>query len=425
MAKKVKTLVITVDRDDDLGKKTDLSGPVLGEKPCIKAAETLAIADPGESDSNAMFAAINTYRHLKELGENVEVAIITGNKDRGIKADREVSKQLRALKEKLEFDEVVLVSDGADDEQLIPVIQGITKIANVQRVVIKQSQAIESSFYLLKEVLSDPHFARFIFGLPGIILLVYALVYLFGIEKLSLNIILGLTGAYLIIKGFGIEDAFVNWVSAFRKTASFERASFPVYLSVLFMLILAAWSGVDEANYYSAQMKVIGVSSEVVSGIAFLSGGLGLFTLAVLLFFIGRMIDMFHRGEVRKIRSYARSLVTTISAYLIIDVSLRFGIAWSSQVFPGPTFADVVIVLVLAIIISFLGFLFISRAYRKFLVRHIKKGMAVKRENREVGQISSVDSRKGRITVISGEKEKIQIPLNRVLTLEQGSIGVM
>ncbi len=68
MAKKVNTLVITVDRDDDLGKKTNLAGPIVGEKACIKAAETLAIADPGESDANAMFAAIKAYRELKELG---------------------------------------------------------------------------------------------------------------------------------------------------------------------------------------------------------------------------------------------------------------------------------------------------------------------------------------------------------------------
>ncbi len=425
MAKKVKTLVITVDRDDDLGKKTSLSGPILGEKHCLKAAETLAIADPGESDANAMFAAIKTYRELKNLGESVDVAIITGNKDRGIKADREVARQLEELKEKLGFEDVVLVSDGADDEQLIPVIQGITRIANIQRVVIKQSQAIESSFYLIKEALKDPYFARFIFGLPGIAMLIYAIVYLLGVEKLGLNIILGLLGLYLILKGFGIEDALVNWISSFKKTASFERASFPVYLSVLFILILAVWAGIDSSRYYSTQLQIMGMENTAVSIIAFFLGGLGLFTLAVLLFYIGRMIDMFHRGEVRKIRSYARSAVTIISGYLVLDISLKYALSWASQVFPGPTFVDVLIVILVAILVTFFGFSVISRVYRKFLSRHIKRGMVVRRENREIGKVSGVDSRKGVVNVLVSETEKTQIPLGKVRILEQNGIEVL
>ncbi len=424
MVKKVKTLVITVDRDDDLGKKAGLTGPIVGEKHCINAAEELAISDPGESDANAVFAAVKTYREMKDLGENVEVAVITGHRDRGIKADREVAKQLSALKEKYGFEEVVLVSDGADDEQLIPVIQGITRIANVQRVVIKQSQAIESSFYLLKEVLKDPHFARVIFGLPGVAMVIYAAVYLLGIQRLSFNIIVGLLGAYLMIKGFGIEDAIMNWFSSFKKTASFERASFPLYISSLLVLLLSVWSGVDSANDVSRRLAEIGQQSISAAVTGFVIGSLGLLLLAMLLFYAGRIVDMYHRGEVKMIRRYARSMVTAISAYLIIDISARFFLAWSSPIFSGPTFLDILLITALAIILTFFGFAVISKLYRKLLLRHLKKGMKVLRSGREVGEVVNVQAKKGIVFAeIGGEKQSI--PVSRVSVLKPDAIEIL
>lgn len=421
MAKKVKTLVMTVDRDDDLGKKTRIKGPVVGEKQCIKAAEELAISDPGESDANAMFGTIKAFKELKSIGESVEVAIITGHPSRGIKADREVANQLNKLKEEFNFDEVVLVTDGADDEQLIPVIQGITKIANVQRVVIKQSQAIEGSFYLLKEVIKDPHFARIIFGLPGVAMFIYALLYLLGVGRLSFNISLGVIGAYLMIKGFGIEDMFIDWFSRFKKTASIERASFPIYLAAVFMVILAIWSGANSASYYHIQMSINGVHNQTVEFIGFLYGTLGMFTLATMMYVTGRIVDMYHRGEVIKIRRYSRSLVTILSAYLILDIFFRFAISWSSQVFPGPTFLDVLMVIVLTTLVALFGFSIVSKLYRKFLIRHIKKKMRITREGREIGVVQKLKVNK--IIALEGEK-KIEIPFGKVLSLRHDEIEV-
>ena len=423
MVRKVKTLVITVDRDDDLGKKTPLKGPIVGEKACIKAAEVLAISDPGESDANAIFGAIKAYREMKELGEDVEIAVITGHRDRGIKADREVARQLEILKDKYKFEDVVLVSDGADDEQLIPVIQGITKIANIQRVVIKQSQAIESSFYLIKEVLKDPHFARLIFGLPGIILVLYAIVYTMGMQKLSLSITLGVLGLYLIFKGFGLEDALAHWITSFRKTTSFERASFPLYISTLLVLALSVWAGVDSANDTYEKLVAVGQTSLGAPIISFVIGSLGLLLLSVLLFYSGRIVDMYHRGEVIKIKRYGKAMVTTIAAYLIIDISAKFFLAWSSTLFEGPTFIDIIMITIVAIIITLFGFAIINRSYRKFMLRHIKRGMVVTHQNREIGEVVGVQSKKGVITIHMG-KEKKDISINRIIILKPGGIEI-
>ena len=54
-----RTLVITVDRDNDLGLKTSIRGPVVGRRNVLTAALKLGIADPEESDTNAILGALS------------------------------------------------------------------------------------------------------------------------------------------------------------------------------------------------------------------------------------------------------------------------------------------------------------------------------------------------------------------------------
>ena len=61
-------LVICVDRDDDLGEKAGIKTPVVGRDSCIEAAQRLALEDPEDADSNAVFSAIKTYEDLVSRG---------------------------------------------------------------------------------------------------------------------------------------------------------------------------------------------------------------------------------------------------------------------------------------------------------------------------------------------------------------------
>ena len=49
-----KILVLSVDRDNDLGVKAGIQGPLIGEKSILNAAMELGIADPTESDTNVL-----------------------------------------------------------------------------------------------------------------------------------------------------------------------------------------------------------------------------------------------------------------------------------------------------------------------------------------------------------------------------------
>jgi putative membrane protein len=60
----MKQLVICIDRDDDIGRKTKISGPVIGIEKNIKAAEALALADPADTDLNAIFGAVKIAKEI-------------------------------------------------------------------------------------------------------------------------------------------------------------------------------------------------------------------------------------------------------------------------------------------------------------------------------------------------------------------------
>ena len=92
-----RVLVLTVDRDNDLGIKTSIRGPVVGRRQVLTAALKLGIADPEESDTNAILGALSQHDALLENGadeDEVEVAILTGDEKVGVRSDRAIAAQL-------------------------------------------------------------------------------------------------------------------------------------------------------------------------------------------------------------------------------------------------------------------------------------------------------------------------------------------
>ena len=111
-----KLLVLAVDRDDDVGRKTDFSGPIIGRKKNLEVAQALGLSDPEDSDTNTIFQALKIH----DERENSEVATITGNSHVGVKSDEILNDQLKDVLEETGTDRVVLVVDGTEDEQILP-----------------------------------------------------------------------------------------------------------------------------------------------------------------------------------------------------------------------------------------------------------------------------------------------------------------
>ena len=151
----MKTLVICVDRDDDFGSKAGLNSPFIGREDNLQAAIALGLKDAEDSDTNTLLAAINIYDEMVKRGMDVEIATICGDVSVGYDSDLVLTTQLETVLGKVRPDRAVLVSDGAEDEFIYPIISSRVKVDSVRKVYVKQTPTVESTYYLLIKMLND------------------------------------------------------------------------------------------------------------------------------------------------------------------------------------------------------------------------------------------------------------------------------
>lgn len=205
-----RVLVLSVDKDDDIGKFTGLPTPIIGRENVASAATIFATKSPEDSDVNSIFAAINIYDSIAGEGYECEVAVIAGSKEGGFKADLKISSELEEVLKRFRPDGVVFVSDGTADEQVIPTIQSKVPIISVKRVFVQQEKSVEETYVLLYRYLkklSEPQFSKLGLGVPGLVLVLMTLLYFFDLISYALMTLGVVVGAVLIIKGFHIDAA--------------------------------------------------------------------------------------------------------------------------------------------------------------------------------------------------------------------------
>lgn len=246
----VRTLVLTVDRDDDLGSKAAIRGPVVGRRQVLTAALRLGIADPEESDTNAILGALNQHDNLAEIsesGDEVEIAILTGDEKVGVRSDRAIAAQLEEVVAEFQPDRAILVTDGAEDESVLPILQSQVRIDHVQKIIVKQSKGIESTYYYLVKALEDPKWRAKMLVPLAVVLMIIGLGIMLP-NAIGALLIGGLPfgfGFYLLAKGLGLENTLGNVVSEMRENADAAMFSSLMWAGALFAAIFAvaqAWS---------------------------------------------------------------------------------------------------------------------------------------------------------------------------------------
>ena len=209
-----KFLVLCVDRDNDLGFKAKVQSPVVGRDAAVAAATKLALSDPEEADANAIFAAVKKFDELRKEGTKCELAIVCGDVNRGFEADRRVGKQVGSVLESSDFSGVVLVSDGGEDELVIPIIQNLKPVVSVQRVTVKHSKTVEETYQVLgrylRMLIFDPHYSKYALGVPGLILVLGVLLTIAG-EAAEAGLAAGLIrGGAFLVRGFSVDRTVVG-----------------------------------------------------------------------------------------------------------------------------------------------------------------------------------------------------------------------
>ncbi len=392
MAKK-RVLVICVDRDDDLHEKAGINGPVVGREANLEAAAKLALADPEETDANAMFEAV---RILDKLGseETGQVVTLTGHKRLGYEADKAVSGQLDTVLREFPADHCIFVSDGASDDETLPIIQSRLKVNSTKIVVMKQAKELEKTYFVLLEKLKEPYYQRLVFGIPGIAILV---LWASDWSWRPLGIIIGL---YLLAKGFGVEERLLGSLSGFK--VSVERMGFILYLAAIPLILISLWLGVEK------YVEVQGTYDAVKVVAYTIRAALLLFPWAVILALIGKVIDLLHEKKRYELVKYGLYAVSTLVLWLIFTVACDWVVA-------DAYFSDFVLAIIGSVILSA-----VSIAVMKEVRANIASSM--KLENKEVlnqigayiGKIVGVDKKRGVLVVQTAFGQRISISLENI-----------
>jgi putative membrane protein len=300
-----KFLVLCVDRDDDLGFKAKVETPVIGRAEVAAAAMRLALVDPEEADANAMFAAVKKYDEIAKTGASCEVAVVCGDVDRGFKADRRVAKEVAGILAGGGYSGVVLVSDGGEDEQVLPVIQSMKPIVSVERVTVKHSQTVEETYEVLGRYLRmlvfDPHYSRWSLGVPGLILLLAGILIVAGrVLEAELATLLILGGAFLI-RGFNVDRTVAGLLH--RGPTGFLRL-FSAVASLLIVIVgistgyLAVLRDTSAVAAVSADPGKFLVYGPTLIGL-FIGGGLALVWGGIAVYATGGMLSHLARDSKR------------------------------------------------------------------------------------------------------------------------------
>ncbi|WP_042663538.1 DUF373 family protein [Haloferax sp. ATB1] len=281
------TLVLCVDRANDIGRKTGLSTPVVGWEAVRSLVTDVGLADPEDSSVNCLLAALRTTRELRDEREDAEIAVISGTSDSAVGADRAVARQLDDLAERYDVESAVVVIDSAEDERLVPVVESRFRVDAVDRVVVRQAHDIESTYYLLKQFLGDEELRSTILVPLGVGLLLVPLLLVQFTPAVAMAGLAALMGAVLLYKGLAIDEFLSDAPDQVRDALYSGQVSVVTYAVAAGLAIVGLFLGA-----LSIRTPGVGGSEEVlVPSLLFVYHSVPWLALAALTASAGRLLD--------------------------------------------------------------------------------------------------------------------------------------
>ena len=260
-----KTLILVVDRDDDFGEKGGVETPVIGIEAAKVAAMSLGVEDPEDSDVNALFAAMNIYNDLIKDNDDVEIALICGDKKVGHRSDSMLISELETVIDIVKPEHAILVGDGAEDEYIYPIMSSRVPIDSVRKVYVKQAPGVEGFIYIISKTLRDPQKKKRFLAPIGILFCFIALVYILAdisafvatnsvsyLFSMTAPMVVFLIGGLTLIYAYDAVDITYGYIDLIRgelKSPSITL-TFKILSAVLFLtaVVIALFSIKDVLN---------------------------------------------------------------------------------------------------------------------------------------------------------------------------------
>ncbi|MBC9985665.1 DUF373 family protein [Haloferax sp. AS1] len=281
------TLVLCVDRANDIGRKTGLSTPVVGWEAVRSLVTDVGLSDPEDSSVNCLLAALRTTRELRDEREDAEIAVISGTSDSAVGADRAVARQLDDLAEQFDVESAVVVIDSAEDERLVPVVESRFRVDAVDRVVVRQAHDIESTYYLLKQFLGDEELRSTVLVPLGVGLLLVPLLLVQFSPEVAMAGLAALMGAVLLYKGLAIDEVLSDAPDQIRDALYSGQVSVVTYAVAAGLAIVGLFLGA-----LAIRSPGVGGGEEVlVPSLLFVYHSAPWLALAALTASAGRLLD--------------------------------------------------------------------------------------------------------------------------------------
>ncbi|WP_073306834.1 DUF373 family protein [Halobaculum gomorrense] len=282
------TLVLCVDRSNDVGRKAGVDTPVVGWEAVRSLVTDLGLADPEDAGVNSMLESLRVARDLSDEGEDVSVAVVSGAGDSAVRADRALARQLDDVLATDEFDSAVVVIDSSADERAVPMVESRLPVDAVDRVVVRQARDLESTYYLLKQFMADEELRETVLVPIGIGLLILPALLVYFSPAIAVAAVATLLGAALLYYGLGIDEAVESAPERAREALYSGQVSVVTYVAALGLSVVGVFLGALAASP---------TAGEFVATMQFTYAAVPWLALAALTASFGRLLDELIRDE--------------------------------------------------------------------------------------------------------------------------------
>ncbi len=283
------TLVLCVDRSNEVGQKTGVESPVVGWEALRSLVTDVGIADPEDAGVNSLLETLRVARQLQDDGEETVVAVVSGTNNAGAAADRHLAGSLDEILTTHDVSSAIVVVDSASDERAVPIVESRLPVDSVDRVVVRQARDIESTYYLLKQFMGDEELRETVLVPLGIALVVLPVLLVQFSTGVAVAVLTALLGAALLYYGLGADE----WVASLPERA--REALYSGQVSVVTYVVSAglALVGLFLGGFAAAD----GASEPFVATMRFVYRAVPWLAASALAASLGRLLDELLRDE--------------------------------------------------------------------------------------------------------------------------------
>ncbi|MCC7570247.1 DUF373 family protein [Candidatus Micrarchaeota archaeon] len=408
---KEKIIIITIDRDNDMFEKTGITGPIIGRDKNLKCANALILADPEDVDANVIFQAIKTFDELsKKSIYDIEVCSLTGSVNLGFEADSNISQQLDSVLSQFPAQKAVIITDGGDDETVLPIISSRVKINSVKQVYMKQSKELEKTYFVILEKLKDPYYAKIIIGIPAVL---SALLGITLYMNLGLEIFAILLSLFLFMRLFKIDERIYRFVKSFEFSA--EKVSSLLYFIGIIILIFSFWIAQQKTFHSEYQYIEKNLANGFRSAI-----NVGLF--GFLIIFGGKMWDNWTEKHDMMVILHGVYSVYVVLLWMIL-LTLTDWILLDTN--PAISFGDLFFVIFYSVFLGFMSLKVLNTVRINVLKKlRLEDKVVMSTEGMYMGRVKAVSKKDNKIIIETPFGKRFALPFSQVKNMVENRLFI-